>query len=386
MRILMTGLHRPNSGLSMVMDRMARHASITDEVEILGFEPEGSGMRTENREGLPTTIVPTGMRFRLTDEIVARMLDPMPDVVLVMGSAFICEGVLAQVSRHPRRRDARVVLYLATEGEPTLDVLTDVVAMSDACVLYTPSAKASVDLLIDRRMSVDPSYAPPTTHVVGHGVDHHADDHGQGLSAVEAGSTRVLVVARPYPRKRLDLAIAGFAMMAREHGEASMILHTGRMPQRKASEMRDMIAGHGMQDRIEATDRELTACDLLSLYRSCGIGLSTAMGEGWGLPAFEHAMTGAAQILPGHTGFMDNWKDAAVLMPCRTTETSFQEYSTMHVTTPRDVAQALGRLLGDPDHRRRMGMRARTRASSPRYAWDVPCGQMMDIIHRGAKT
>jgi hypothetical protein len=49
------------------------------------------------------------------------------------------------------------------------------------------------------------------------------------------------------------------------------------------------------------------------LYNACELGVSTSMGEGWGLGTFEHAATGAAQIAPDHTTFSENWHGAAAL-------------------------------------------------------------------------
>jgi len=40
-------------------------------------------------------------------------------------------------------------------------------------------------------------------------------------------------------------------------------------------------------------DRELNL-----LYNACDVGLNTASSEGWGMVSFEHAATGAAQIVP----------------------------------------------------------------------------------------
>ena len=43
-------------------------------------------------------------------------------------------------------------------------------------------------------------------------------------------------------------------------------------------------------------DRELNL-----LYNACDVGITTSMGEGWGLVSFEHGAAGAAQIVPDHS-------------------------------------------------------------------------------------
>jgi D-inositol-3-phosphate glycosyltransferase len=106
------------------------------------------------------------------------------------------------------------------------------------------------------------------------------------------------------------------------------------------------------------------------IYNAADVGLNTAITEGWGMVAFEHGATRAAQILPGHSVFAELWRDAAVLIPPAlslvTPDGLFEEYYVSH----EDVASALDRLYEDAGYRERLATAAFARATQPSYSWD----------------
>jgi D-inositol-3-phosphate glycosyltransferase len=75
----------------------------------------------------------------------------------------------------------------------------------------------------------------------------------------------------------------------------------------------------------------------------------------WGLVAFEHAATGAPQVMPDHSACGELWRDHGLLLPAD--------------PTPDDVAAGLARVHDDPALRAELGRRALANARSPRFAW-----------------
>ena len=65
---------------------------------------------------------------------------------------------------------------------------------------------------------------------------------------------------------------------------------------------------------LNVNGESLTEQQINLLYNACDVGINTSMGEGWGLISFEHGATGAAQIVPAHTSFIENWTGAADLL------------------------------------------------------------------------
>ena len=94
------------------------------------------------------------------------------------------------------------------------------------------------------------------------------------------------------------------------------------------------------------------------------------MGEGWGLVSFEHASTGAAQIVPDHTACAALWDGTTAQMmgPSEWVIPGFSPLE-MGVLTPETVAEALARLHADPVRRARLAAAGHRFAHRPEYAW-----------------
>ena len=90
-------------------------------------------------------------------------------------------------------------------------------------------------------------------------------------------------------------------------------------PRRRNLNLRDERARLGLDDRVILTRDEpptrWSEHRLSRLYACCEIGVSSTMAEGWGLIAFEHALHGAAQVMPRHAALAEIWGDAPVWAP-----------------------------------------------------------------------
>ena len=71
---------------------------------------------------------------------------------------------------------------------------------------------------------------------------------------------------------------------------------------------------HGIEDRLILTAHMpflpvVSNRVLNCIYNACDVGINTSIGEGWGLVSFEHAATGAGQIVPRHSACEELWRD-----------------------------------------------------------------------------
>jgi glycosyltransferase involved in cell wall biosynthesis len=250
--------------------------------------------------------------------------------------------------------------------------------------LKVPPGLAAVDLLVlctqsglgaAQRTFVEAGLAAPQTAVIPHGVDRER-------FVPVAGARRELFPDRPeledafivlnanrnQRRKRVDLTMRGFALFARERPSAWLYLHMG---------MRDLgcdvpalakelgIAGRllvttSAAERPQVPDRQLNL-----IYNACDVGLNTSTAEGWGLVSFEHAATGAAQVVPGHGTCEELWREHALLLP------TVADEQGRHAVTPEGVADALGALHDDAALRTGWAERAHAHATSRRFGWDA---------------
>ena len=129
-------------------------------------------------------------------------------------------------------------------------------------------------------------------------------------------------------------------------------------------EQRDPIlalaASHGIADRLRVTElgaAPLSDAELNLVYNACEVGVNSAMGEGWGMVSFEHAATGAAQIVPDSSACAELWEGAAELVAARDTGVPGFSMLAMSTVTAEGIAGALERLYWDPVRRRALPAR-----------------------------
>ncbi|MEO7098943.1 MAG: glycosyltransferase family 4 protein [Luteolibacter sp.] len=398
--VLLAGLYMPGSGLTGVLMRLAAHLSATNRITLLGFVPEDvhrdetlviDGIRVHLLRG-PQPRFSADPQW-LAGEMTGTETESRPSMVVVHGPAFLVAPLLEQLQ--PYRQDCPIILYLPIEGQPVGGILPRRTALADLCLLYTQTAKEELMKLVHMHppSPTEPARRPTTFEVLGHGVDMHAfrplheshNDHTLRRITRRkmfphrpdlADAFLVLNANRPYFRKRLDLTIDGFAVFARTRPEAHLILHTGARSRADDMDLCARIASSGVSGQIllsPALPQGDSLCleRLNLLYNACDVGLSTAMGEGWGLTTFEHAATGAPQIVPDHTTFQENWAGASLLLPCMERQFIFYESAEMFITTPAAVAEALTALYEQPTLRARLALAAYERAADPRFRWEA---------------
>jgi glycosyltransferase involved in cell wall biosynthesis len=107
------------------------------------------------------------------------------------------------------------------------------------------------------------------------------------------------------------------------------------------------------------------------IYNACDVGINTSEAESWGLTAFEHAATAAAQIVPGHTGTGEIWDGVAEMLPPSVSLTSPGSLTASELIDPRTVAATLERLYRNPELLQKRSLAAYQHATQQRYHWDT---------------
>jgi glycosyltransferase involved in cell wall biosynthesis len=184
----------------------------------------------------------------------------------------------------------------------------------------------------------------------------------------------VLNANRAQPRKRIDLTLKGFAMFAKDKPEGvKLVLHHAVAFGEERAEVSRQAGALGIAERVTVGPVEgagMSDEDLNLLYNACDVGINTSMGEGWGLVSFEHAATGAAQIVPRHTACAELWDGAAeVVEPVNAYVPDFGLLEMQEVA-PEGVALALEHLYADRSYRLDMSKKAYRNATRPAYRWE----------------
>ncbi len=295
-----------------------------------------------------------------------------------------------------------LVSYVPVEGRIREPLSLQSLAKVDACVQFTAFGKAELE-----RHHVRPSGESGRTWAIPHGVDLErfhplAQIEGAWSPACRrrardlAFPTRpelrdafiVFNGNRPYERKRLDLTLIGFAAFARDKPlDVKLCLHhpdAARMQRRWIKAMaRSLGIAHRLIMSPERHLRVLSDDDLNLLYNACDVGVNTASGEGWGLVSFEHAATGAAQIVPGHSIFPEQWDGAADLLAVGEVCHDGAEYELAAVST-RSLAAALERLYTDRTLLIERSRAAHERVLQNRFRWPHIVGQWETVLRAAA--
>lgn len=183
----------------------------------------------------------------------------------------------------------------------------------------------------------------------------------------------VLNANRNHVRKRIDLTVEGFALFARSRPDAVLCLHSGAADP-MGWDLRALAGRYSVEDRVVFTAPGAplpdAADDRLNLiFNLCDVGLNTSVGEGWGLTSFEHAATGAAQVVPGHTACGELWRSHGVLVPATEPIPTVDPHRDEQRVHADDVADALARLYDDRVALRRCSEAAYLHATGQRYSW-----------------
>jgi D-inositol-3-phosphate glycosyltransferase len=167
----------------------------------------------------------------------------------------------------------------------------------------------------------------------------------------------VLNANRNQPVKRIDLFLRGFAIFAANKGpEVKLYLHMGSRPAQPGET--PLTVALGLSDRLVSPrydfHPELSDSRLNLVYNACDIGVNASAREGWGLVSFEHAATGAAQIVPRHSACAELWANDAALL--------FEG-------GPEGVAEALETMWRDTSRREAVALAGYRNAHREEYTW-----------------
>jgi glycosyltransferase involved in cell wall biosynthesis len=330
-------------------------------------------------------------RYRVThahidstpDEIAASR----PDLVVIVDEPWRCAAFAAMLDERGAR--PRTIAYIAIDGEESMNAeIAARLARIDCVVTFQQFGRA-----IAERHFASIGAWPARLATIPHGVDtrlFHPIDRRAARGAVFGTAAHdddfiVLNANRNQPFKRIDLTMEAFALFARDKpSNVKLCLHMGT---RVAAPGEIALADRfGIRERLlltEHSERHPNVSDqrLNAIYNACDIGLNTSEKEGWGLIAFEHGATRAAQIVPRHTACAELWEGGALLVePAQ--ESSAERYMKAGRSVPIEgVAAALETLYRDEEIRERLAGAAFARAHEARYAWSN-IAQQWDALFR----
>jgi D-inositol-3-phosphate glycosyltransferase len=384
-RLLIVGNGGRPTGYGRVLDSLAPHLARVFDVLHFALDHRGAPLDAAVRR-LPNMLM--GDPFGAAQ--LPALLDAFrPDLVLVCHDVELSR-VYVEVLRVCRGASLRprLVFYapIETPAAPPEHALG--LADVDHAVAYTHYGRRVIEDACQRAGRT----APPLA-AIPHGVDVALfnplcpDDPGAGRADARAAlwpdrpDLRDAFIAlnanRNVYRKRVDLTLAAFARFASGKQEVFLALHLGLID--RGCDVRALAGELRIEDRLlllhDGPEKPSASDERLNLiYNAADVGLNTALGEAWGLVAFEHAATGAAQIVPAHGAATELWGDIGLLAPLDPTPDAPGRVSI------DGVAAALNALYADPALRREYSRRACAHATQARFGWSAIAREWIALL------
>jgi D-inositol-3-phosphate glycosyltransferase len=320
-------------------------------------------------------------------ELIAKL---QPDAVCILQDPWILVHFLNQ------RPDIPIAAYIPVDAKNQDPRVCTALNGLDLAIFYTGFGEQECRIPGFKGMSA----------VIPHGVDltlYHPVDRlearrkldvpGLPLDAFVFGN-----VNRNSPRKRLDLTIQYFAEWLRQRaGAADRIkdayLYIHCSPRDTAGlDLAEMASYYGIAKKFIMPPEDLITPavgvpedQMLYVYGSLDVQISTAAGEGFGLPQIEAAACGIPQIVPQFSGLGEWMAGAAYMVPCSATMAHPNINTIGAIPDKAEFIRAMDLMYRNPAIRERYAGLALARARDPRFDWQAIGAQFDSELHQMLK-
>lgn len=395
LRILVVGDAVAPTGFATVTHNLCQRLLGDFEIHHLGINHSG------DPHGLPWAVYPA---WPGGDVMGVRRLRPLvealrPRLVFLVNDPWVVGDYMDQIRDF--LPELKVVLYCPVDAGPLEGFHVERMAGAHRLVAYTEFGRRELERAGARVRAERPGFELPPVEVIPHGVDsgRFFPQGGEGLDPRErrARAIRALLGSgargdelivlngnRNQPRKRIDITIKGFSLFA-ENKPASVRLHLHMGMEDAGWNVPVLAERHGISDRLVVSSMQhhpqsVSHADLNTIYNAAAVGLNTSTGEGWGLVSFEHASTGAAQIVPRHSACEELWEGSALLVEPVLDLTMEGILADARIVSPEGIAEALERLYEDRDLLEAMAQAAFQNATRPEYRWSAIAERWRDLF------
>lgn len=301
------------------------------------------------------------------------------DALFILNDVWVIDRYLAFIKKHVEEsRIPKIVVYFPVDAEMhDADWYRHFDIVSKA-VVYTEFGKQVVK-------AAAPSVE---TKIIPHGVDSDVFYHkfvsrkdaklhllANQLDSIGDLDKSFIVFNgnRNQPRKKLDLTMEGFAKFAKNKPkEVKLYMHCGIVD--ASMNIVKLAVRYGIDDRlIISSDKPgvqtIHESRLNDIYNACDVGINTSLGEGWGLVNVEHAVTGAAQIVPDHSACRELFTDCGYLIPANIPSTFDNSMTVGKLVTSDDVANVLEECYANAELRDAMALAGKEKFLREEYQW-----------------
>ena len=390
-KLIAIGFNMHGTGLTRVMHSIMRRLADRHEIHYLGIGYSGETVRDRGLTIYPTNAKGGDAFAAFQAKTLIEKINP--DLVFILQDIWYFEHYLRILG--PYRDRLKIACYIPLDGRIRNEDDAEPFERADRVVVYTDFARKEFEGAFARLREKHGAGEFPAVDVIPHGVDlsrfhpfpgllqtsfaspGRAEAKRKVFAGLEdlADSFIVLNASRFDKRKRIDVTIGGFARFAAgKPANVRLCLHHAILGEAEKNQIGSLIGQFEIEDRVHLNPLAGGVVDdakLNLLYNACDVGITTSMGEGWGLVSFEHGAAGAAQIVPDHSACAEIWSGRAEMIP--PARRYIPEFSTLEMgeVSVEGTAQALNNLYYDPQRRQQLAQAAFEAAQNPDYSWEA---------------
>jgi glycosyltransferase involved in cell wall biosynthesis len=370
------------TGFGRVSHSILKYISDRADVQGLGINYKG------DPHNLNFKVFPTGQNgdvFGLSR--LQEFVSWKPDVIFILNDVWVISNYLDVIKKVFKDSMPKIVCYFPVDASEHMDAWYRDFDIVTVPVTYTQFGRGVV-------LEASPTLED-RLKVIPHGVD--SDVFYQiGKSrkfARQALFPKVkelenafifLNAMRNQPRKRLDITLEAFSIFAKDKPEnVRLYMHCGAVD--SSMDVPRLASRFGIDTRLILTSvirgiQRVPEDRLNLIYNACDVGLNTSMGEGWGLPSMEHAVTGAPQIVGEHSAGVELFADCGLLVkPCYNFR--FDNIMTCgKLLAPVDVAEAMEKIYSNKELYDTLATASTEKFSRPEYQWSNIAEQWWSIF------
>lgn len=372
-RLLWVGDAACSSGFARCTHEILKIVRHYWDVSVLGINYLG------DPHGYPYPIYPAVLGG---DVFGVRRLQPVanlvkPHVIVIQNDVWNIPAYLRNLST-----DAKLVGVLAVDGKNCQGKLLNPL---DHCVFWTEFGLGEAR---------EGGYTGKAT-VIPLGVDIDSFEAREQLQARKAiglpekcwNGFIVGNVNRNQGRKRMDLTIQYFAEWVKDYRitDAWLFLQVAPTGDQSGYDVQQLARYYGIADRLILVAPKpyepITESDVVNVYASFDVQVSTTQGEGFGLTTLEGMACAVPQIVPDWAALGEWANTAAVLVPCSSVAvTPGGPNAIGGIPDKLAFKRALDSLYKSPDLRITVGRRGYELARRNEFRWDQIGRQYAQVL------
>lgn len=296
------------------------------------------------------------------------------DILFILNDAWIINNYLTAIKKNVSKKLPKIVVYFPVDSElhdPGWYANFDIVTKA---VTYTEFAKNVVN---------DESCVPDLKlDIIPHGIKSELfykkfTNRRDAKKALYGGSRNpdsfiFLNANRNQPRKKLDITMNAFKLFA--DGKDDVLLHMHCGVRDASMDIPRLAKRLGIDSKLVLTSLNIGVqmvpdSVLNDIYNAADAGVTTTLGEGWGLTPMEHAITGAPQIVPSHSACFELFKDCGLLVEPKLPYTFDNTMTVGGLVSAEDVAQRMEDIYTNKDLYNDLSNKSIEKFSDNMYSW-----------------